>query len=148
MGCMTGNEKHTEPINEMTKEESLERLKTQELGRLVVRRKEDMDIFPVNYALDGESVYFRTAEGAKLFSVNLNHDVLFEVDHVDGEQAWSVVIKGDAEVLKSYDDIEKADELPLKPWVPTLKYNYVRINAKEISGRFFNLGEEPERYQG
>ncbi|QCB29109.1 pyridoxamine 5'-phosphate oxidase family protein [Corynebacterium endometrii] len=145
---MNGHDNHNEAINKMAKEESLERLATQELGRLVVRRKDDMDIFPVNYALDGESVYFRTAEGSKLFSVSLNHDVLFEVDHVEGDKAWSVVIKGEAEVLKSYQDIEKADELPLKPWLPTLKYNYVRINAREISGRYFNLGEEPERYQG
>ena len=42
--------------------------------------------------------------------------------------------------------IQEADELPLKPWLPTLKYNYVEITPEEISGRRFQLGEEPERY--
>ncbi|MGZ7497300.1 pyridoxamine 5'-phosphate oxidase family protein [Corynebacterium sp. ZY180755] len=144
---MAGNEEFTEAINVLSEEQSYERLATQQLGRLVVRRKDDMDIFPVNYVIDEENnIYFRTAEGNKLFTVNLNPDVLFEADCVDGDKAWSVVVKGTATLVKDNKEVAKADSLELKPWVPTLKYNYVRINANEISGRAFNLGEEPERY--
>lgn len=129
----------------------LEKLRGEQLGRLVVRRKDDMDIFPVNFVLDTSAeapcLYFRSAEGSKLFSVNLNHDVLFEIDHLDGqEHAWSVVVKGTAEVVKTFAEIRHADSLDLKPWVPTLKYNYVRINIDSLSGREFDLGDEPERY--
>lgn len=107
-----------------------------------------MDLFPLNYLVHEGEIYFRTAEGSKLFSLTLNNDVLFEADNVDGDsqEAWSVVVKGTARTLSSNAEIEAADQLPLKPWLPTLKYNYVVVSPNEISGRKFHLGEEPERY--
>ncbi|KQB84880.1 pyridoxamine 5'-phosphate oxidase family protein [Corynebacterium oculi] len=131
----------------LSAEECLERLRGLTLGRLVVRRSEEMDIFPVNYVVDGHGeIYFRTAEGTKFFSLSLNPDVLFEADEVSDGQAWSVVVRGSASALSGAEEIEYADSLPLRPWVPTLKYNYVRVTVGEISGRAFELGEEPERY--
>lgn len=126
----------------------VERLSRVQLGRVVVRRANDMDIFPVNYVVDSKGdIYFRTAEGSKLFSINLNHDVLFEADHAENGVAWSVVVKADAEILEDHDERAYADELPLKPWAPTLKYNWIRIRTdEEISGREFEIAEEPERY--
>lgn len=133
-------------ITVLSREEALELMGTESLGRIVVRRKDDMDIFPVNFVIDNGTIYFRTAEGNKLFTVALNHDVLFEADHVDGDRAWSVVVKGTAEVLKDAAKIHHADTLDLKPWVPTLKYNFVAVTPVEVSGRSFILGDEPERY--
>lgn len=135
-----------EVFSKLDREECFRRVAGQELGRVVVRRKDDMDIFPVNYVVAGESIYFRTAEGNKLFTINLNHDVLFEVDEVVDGKAWSVVIKGNAVVVRDQHEIDRADELPLRPYAPTLKYNYVRIDPTEVSGRAFEVGEEPERY--
>ncbi|MDO5076242.1 pyridoxamine 5'-phosphate oxidase family protein [Corynebacterium sp.] len=135
-----------EVVKILSAEECFERLASQELGRIVVRRKDDMDIFPVNYVVDQGCVYIRSAEGNKVFTVALNHDVLFEVDLVEVETAWSVVIKGEAELLTRSEDIAHADSLPLTPWLPTLKYNYVKITPNQISGRSFLLGDEPERY--
>ncbi|WP_295627376.1 pyridoxamine 5'-phosphate oxidase family protein [uncultured Corynebacterium sp.] len=135
-------------IERLNDDEALELLATKTFGRLVVRRKDDMDLFPLNYTVHEGKIYFRTAEGSKLFSLSLNDDVLFEADNVDesGASAWSVIVKGTARALTSNDEIRKADELPLKPWLPTLKYNYVEITPGDVSGRKFHLGEEPERY--
>lgn len=145
MGAMSEN---TDVIQNLSDEESLELLATKTFGRLVVRRKDDMDLFPLNYLVHEGEIYFRTAEGSKLFSLTLNNDVLFEADNVDGDsqEAWSVVAKGTARTLSSNAEIEAADQLPLKPWLPTLKYNYVVVSPNEISGRKFHLGDEPERY--
>ncbi|SQB94803.1 Pyridoxamine 5'-phosphate oxidase [Clostridium paraputrificum] len=145
MGAMSEN---TDVIQNLSDEESLELLATKTFGRLVVRRKDDMDLFPLNYLVHEGEIYFRTAEGSKLFSLTLNNDVLFEADNVDGDsqEAWSVVVKGTARTLSSNAEIEAADQLPLKPWLPTLKYNYVVVSPNEISGRKFHLGDEPERY--
>lgn len=145
MGAMSEN---TDVIQNLSGEESLELLATKTFGRLVVRRKDDMDLFPLNYLVHEGEIYFRTAEGSKLFSLTLNNDVLFEADNVDGDsqEAWSVVVKGTARTLTSNAEIEAADQLPLKPWLPTLKYNYVVVSPNEISGRKFHLGDEPERY--
>ena len=135
-------------IQRLNDEESLELLATKTFGRLVVRRKDGMDLFPLNYTVHEGKIFFRTAEGSKLFSLSLNDDVLFEADNVDeaGGTAWSVIVKGNARALKSNEEIREADQLPLKPWLPTLKYNYVEVTPSDISGRKFQLGDEPERY--
>ncbi|GAB3701806.1 pyridoxamine 5'-phosphate oxidase family protein [Corynebacterium nasicanis] len=130
----------------LSTEQSLAYLEDVQPGRIVTRRKEDIEIFPINFVVDGESIYFRTAEGSKLFSLSLNQDVLFEADGLQGGTAWSVIVRGTAEVLEKAEDVAHAETLGLKPWAPTLKYNWVRINASDISGREFEVGEEPERY--
>ncbi|MDK8790524.1 pyridoxamine 5'-phosphate oxidase family protein [Corynebacterium sp. MSK039] len=134
------------PIEILKEDEALELMGNQQLGRLVVRIKDDFDIYPLNYVVNEGKIYFRTAEGSKLFTVSINDRVLFEADDHTEDKAWSVIVKGSARILERTDEIQKADELPLKPWLPTLKYNYVEITPEEISGRRFQLGEEPERY--
>lgn len=130
----------------LTQEESLNWLRNVQPGRIVVRRSEDIDIFPVNFVVDDGKVYFRTAEGSKLFSINLNQDVLFQADSVEENTAWSVVVKGNAEILQNRDAINHAETLDLRPWAPTLKYHWVQITPNEITGREFEIGEEPERF--
>lgn len=134
------------PIEILKEDEALELMGDQQLGRLVVRIKDDFDIYPLNYVVNEGKIYFRTAEGSKLFTVSINDRVLFEADDHTEDKAWSVIAKGRARILERTDEIQEADELPLKPWLPTLKYNYVEITPEEISGRRFQLGEEPERY--
>ena len=134
------------PIEVLKEDEALELMGDQQLGRLVVRIKDDFDIYPLNYVVNEGKIYFHTAEGSKLFTVSINDRVLFEADDHTEDKAWSVIVKGRARILQRTDEIQEADELPLKPWLPTLKYNYVEITPEEISGRRFQLGEEPERY--
>ena len=134
------------PIEILKEDEALELMGDHQLGRLVVRIKDDFDIYPLNYVVNEGKIYFRTAEGSKLFTVSINDRVLFEADEHTEDKAWSVIVKGRARILQRTDEIQEADELPLKPWLPTLKYNYVEITPDEISGRRFQLGEEPERY--
>ncbi|HJD90880.1 MAG TPA: pyridoxamine 5'-phosphate oxidase family protein [Corynebacterium urealyticum] len=134
------------PIEILKEDEALELMGDHQLGRLVVRIKDDFDIYPLNYVVNEGKIYFRTAEGSKLFTVSINDRVLFEADEHTEDKAWSVIVKGRARILQRTDEIQEADELPLKPWLPTLKYNYVEITPEEISGRRFQLGEEPERY--
>lgn len=123
-----------------------QRLAEQELGRLVTHVGAVLDIFPVNYIVDGDSVVFRTAEGSKLTELTINDDVLFEVDEYSDTDAWSVVIRGHAQRLTTADEVRAADELGLRPWIPTVKYNYVRVRAASVSGRDFRGGPEPDRY--
>lgn len=133
-------------FRKLSTEQSLARLADVQPGRIVLQRNGALEIFPVNFVLDGEDIYFRTAEGAKLFTLTLNNEVLFEADAVDNGTVWSVVVRGTAEKLEKFADIEHAETLPLTPWAPTLKYNWVRITPSDISGREFEIAEEPERY--
>lgn len=131
------------PVIVLDSDESLALLGTEHLGRLVVTHEGRPDIFPVNYITHDGRVYFRTAEGTKLFQLTLNDQVVFEADHVEEESAWSVVVHGLARRLIRHDEVAAADALPLRSWVPTLKYNYVEITPGEVSGRRFILGPEP-----
>ncbi|TDN92247.1 pyridoxamine 5'-phosphate oxidase family protein [Microbacterium sp. BK668] len=136
----------SESVRTLTDEECWERLRGQELGRLVTRVGDRIDIFPVNYVADGESVLFRTAQGTKLFELTANDEVLFEVDDHTEVDAWSVIVRGHAKTLDTFAEVERADGLGLQPWIPTLKYAYVRVEPRSVSGRSFERGPEPDRY--
>lgn len=123
-----------------------ERLAEQEVGRLVTHVGDVIDVFPVNYVVDGGDIVFRTAEGSKLFELSVNDEVLFEVDDHTETDAWSVVVRGAARRLATVTEVEAADALPLRPWIPTLKYNYVRITPSSLTGRAFSREAEPDRY--
>ena len=118
----------------------------EELGRLVTRVGDVLDIFPVNFDRDPDTVVFRTAAGSKLVELTVNDEVLFEVDHYTDAAAWSVIVRGRAQRLATEEEVEDADKLPLRPWLPTLKYHYVRVSAEAMSGRSFRRGPEPDRY--
>ncbi|MFV0372617.1 pyridoxamine 5'-phosphate oxidase family protein [Microbacterium sp.] len=135
-----------DPVAQLTDAECWERLSRQELGRLVTRVGNVLDIFPVNFVVDENTIVFRTAEGSKLTELTINDEVLFEVDDHTEVDAWSVVVRGTAHRLDTGDEVEHADGLPLTPWVPTLKFNYVRVTPTSLSGRSFRRGEEPDRY--
>jgi hypothetical protein len=116
------------------------------LGRLAVSVSNQPQIFPVNFLADGRTILFRTAEGTKLLDLTINSRVAFESDSFSDTDAWSVVVTGQAGVIESQREIFAADQLPLVPWIPTLKYIYVRIAPTGISGRRFLRAAEPERY--
>lgn len=134
------------PITEISDNEAWELLRVTPLGRLAVSAGGELDIFPVNYVVDGSTLLFRTAPGTKLVELTVRDAVVFEIDGWTEHSAWSVIVKGTAARLDHQLDIDHADTLPLVPWIPTLKYDYVRITPTLLSGRRFTRDPEPERY--
>lgn len=132
-------------VDEFTAEECWTRLREDEVGRLAAAAAGQVDIFPINYYADGKTILFRTAEGTKLLELTISGSVAFEIDGHTDIEAWSVVVKGSARALESQNEIAEADEMPLRPWVPTLKYTYVRITPTGITSRHFVRTPEPER---
>ncbi|MBO0841768.1 MAG: pyridoxamine 5'-phosphate oxidase family protein [Nocardioides sp.] len=113
-------------------------LRSQELGRLAFRLVDEVHIVPVNYAVDGRTLLFRTAPGDKLLSVALGGQVAFETDRLDDDVAESVVVRGTARLLEE-DEAHRAELVALRPWVGTYKYNVVEIAPESVSGRSFEL---------
>ena len=68
------------------------------MGRIAFDFEGKVEIFPVNYGMDGGIIVFRTSVGTKLHAAT-NTAVTFEVDSWDAETGvgWSVVAKGRAE---------------------------------------------------
>ncbi len=127
-----------ESFTRLSPDECWEMLRANEFGRLAFRLVDEVHITPLNYAVDRDTLLFRTAEGDKLLSVALGAEVAFEIDEFDEDVARSVVVRGTPTLLGE-DEAHRADDLPLRPWVPSLKYNVVEIAPTEISGRAFVL---------
>ncbi len=134
----------SDAITEMTGNEPWDFIADRSFGRMALTILGQPEIFPVNYSLVGRKLIFRTAEGTKLMGVLLDSHVAFEVDEVEADRATSVVLKGTAHKIETQADLEKFDLSHLHSWVPTLKYNLVVIDVKEITGRRFRFGPEPE----
>ncbi len=127
-----------DPIRELGLNECWEFLAGQELGRLAYQLVDELHLVPINYAIDGQTLLFRTAPGSKLLGVILGAPVAFEVDAVEGETARSVIIRGRARHLPENEE-QRADQVPLHPWVDTPKENVVEIVPESITGREFEL---------
>ena len=112
-----------------------------EVGRVVFAEDDDIEVFPVNFAVGGRSILFRTAPGSKLELVGRHPHVAFEVDEHSDDEAWSVIAWGVAERLSFDDEIEHSGVLSLVSWTPDEKYNYVRITPDRLSGRRFRRAD-------
>ncbi|MEO6532067.1 MAG: pyridoxamine 5'-phosphate oxidase family protein [Pseudolysinimonas sp.] len=132
------------PITTISDAEAWELLRMTQVARLATHAAGEVDIFPINYVVDGSTLIFRTAPGTKLLELTLHHAVALEIDGWTEHSAWAVVVKGTAEELQHQADVDHAEKLPLVPWIPTYKDRYVRITPNSVSGRRFPRGPEPE----
>lgn len=128
------------PPRTMSTDECWQALREHEFGRLAFHLLGDVHITPINYAVDGGSVLFRTAQGNKLLGVVMHGPVALEIDELTDESAWSVVVRGQAQVLEG-EESYRAEHLPLRPWVGDDKETVVQILPDEVSGRRFRLSK-------
>ena len=133
-------------LRELDEDECWHELRHAPLGRLAVAVAGEADIFPINFVVHDRALYFRTAPGTKLLELSVNGRVALEVDSFTYDEARSVVVKGVAERLERQSEIDAADQLPLLPWIPTLKYRWVRITPGVVRGILFHRSAEPARY--
>jgi uncharacterized protein len=127
-------------LDELDRDECLELLATQTIGRLAVpdHGHYPPHIVPVNFALDDDRIVFRSDAGLKFkLSVLAEHSVAFEVDSIDrqGRMAWSVVVQGRAELLNGEEVKARGYESAVQPWAPGDKPQWVRIAPYTITGR-------------
>ena len=124
---------------ELDSEQCWAHLRHEQLGRLASTVAQDIDIFPITYRVDGQSLYFRTSAGRKLASTSINSLVALEIDGYDETAAWSVVAKGAARHLTSAAEIDVATELEIRSWLPSQPHEFVRIDVSSVSGRTFRF---------
>lgn len=122
----------------LSEEGCWEALRSEEYGRLAYLLDGELQITPVNYAVDDRTLLFRTAEGSKLLGVRENPDVVFEIDAHDDKNARSVVVRGTARVLQE-DEAHRSENVPLRPWLGDRKDHVVEITPTSLSGRWFDL---------
>ena len=126
-------------MDNLTEEDCWRLLDLADVARIAVVTPEDLEIFPVNIAVDGPSIIFRTAEGTKLTATTQADRVAVEVDGFDADRgvAWSVVVKGEAEAIEGDKDIARVRMLPLHSWHEGFKERFVRVRPRDVQGRRF-----------
>lgn len=126
-------------VQMLAEHECWQALRAAEVGRLAVTFGGRPDVFPVNFVVDHGTVVIRTAPGRKVDAALESPGVAFECDGFDAVagQAWSVVLKGRAELLRSTQELAQTVGLPLFPWHSSPKPRFLRIVPDEISGRRF-----------
>lgn len=114
------------------------------VGRVGVLVDSAPEIYPVNFAVDGHTVVFRTDPGSKLRGIDRSPSVCFEVDGVDrAAESWSVLLKGRAEAVTEAADRRALDDLPLRPWALGQKSHWIRIRPREVTGRRIHQPRPP-----
>ncbi len=97
-----------------------------------------IEILPVNYALDGDAILFRTAQESVLNRASMT-DVAFEVDHIDESfrTGWSVLVHGHADNISDTIDAtsERLRRLALVTWAPDERPRWFVIRPNSITGR-------------
>lgn len=93
-------------------------------------------VFPVNFALDGEAIVFRTDTGTKLHGARRG-PMAFECDGVDStyHTGWSVLATGNAEEVVNAAELARLARLPLGPWCPGPKSTWLRLRPRMLTGR-------------
>ncbi|MUL41967.1 helix-turn-helix domain-containing protein [Streptomonospora sp. PA3] len=127
------------PLSVLTAEECWELIRPAGVGRAAFTEADGAAplVLPVNYALSGAAVVFRTgAEG--IVARHASGPMSFQVDRLDGtmSEGWSVLVTGRARLIEDADELAALRERhPLRPWAGGDREAWVRIAADRITGR-------------
>lgn len=123
----------------LSREQCLDLLRTREIGRVSTSLRALPVVLPVTYTLDGDTIVFRTGVGTKFYAATRNAIVAFEIDDFDEatRSGWSVMVVGEASEITDPDDLRRARDLPLDPWIGNgdALDRYIRIPVVHVSGR-------------
>lgn len=123
---------------ELTIDECLELLNAGVVGRVALSTPVGPRIVPVNYAMHGDAIVFRTAPYSELGTYGWNADVAFEIDNIDYEkhQGWSVVAIGRAEVVEDPEELRDIRSgWDPTPWAGGRRHLYIRLRWRDVTGR-------------
>jgi nitroimidazol reductase NimA-like FMN-containing flavoprotein (pyridoxamine 5'-phosphate oxidase superfamily) len=123
-------------------------LRTATLGRLGFAVDDEVELFPLNFAVDQGSIVFRTSSSSRIGLCLDGRGVAFEADGVSEGSAWSVVVKGHAKEIRALEDSLAAAELPVHPLQHGAKPRFVRITPNALTGRRFVVAPAQEPVLG
>jgi nitroimidazol reductase NimA-like FMN-containing flavoprotein (pyridoxamine 5'-phosphate oxidase superfamily) len=138
---------HVSPadLRVLSPQECLSLLEPGGVGRVGFTSGEGIVILPVNFAVKGNAIVFRTAPDT-LLAAHGNGPASFEADRVDeaGREGWSVLVQGHAHVITSEHEVQRLENATsLEPWASGARDVYVRIAPTRISGRRIGADESP-----
>jgi nitroimidazol reductase NimA-like FMN-containing flavoprotein (pyridoxamine 5'-phosphate oxidase superfamily) len=107
------------------------------VGRVGFAAADGIMMLPVNFAVTGKTIIFRTAPDT-LLAVYADGRVSFQADHLDEvlHEGWSVLVHGRAHTVTDEREVRQLEvRTRLEPWAAGPRDVYVRITPARISGR-------------
>jgi nitroimidazol reductase NimA-like FMN-containing flavoprotein (pyridoxamine 5'-phosphate oxidase superfamily) len=107
------------------------------IGRVGFTAADGVMVLPVNFAVCGKAIIFRTAPDT-LLALHANAHLSFEVDQFDAalRAGWSVLVQGHAREVTDEREVKHLEDATgLEPWAPGARDVYVVIAPTHISGR-------------
>lgn len=135
---MTNRPDEDRPVVEMDEGECWTLLEEEHVGRLGYHLLDEIHVVPVNYTVRDQTFVILSAAGNKLLAAELHEPVALEIDRFRTADAWSVLVRGRLERVPE-DEAERLDIPPEASWVPTMKYDVVRVRPDVVTGRRFLL---------
>ena len=144
---MNGTSQHDLWVEYLSAEACWELLASTPVGRVGVLVDSAPEVYPVNYAVDGRSLVFRTNPGNKLQGLGRSPSVCFQIDSFDPDQrtGWSVLVKGRADEVSDSGELHRMAHISLEHWTLGAKDCWVQIIPIEVSGRRIHRGPAADR---
>lgn len=117
--------------------ESLRLLAGAPVGRLIFTVAALPTVRPVNFALVDDLIVLRAAAGTTVARKVSEKIAAFEVDDLDAvaSPGWSVTITGRAQLVTDPEAIARYQAVPLVPWAPGVRGQFVTISTELVKGR-------------
>ena len=124
-------------LEDLTTDECFRLLASQHLGRVGLVVAEQPMVLPVNYALLGHTVVFRTARGSGFDRVVRGTDVVLEIDHADPayHSGWSVLGRGVAQGMEDSAELSQLSHSAMRPWARSVAPGWIGIPLQHVTGR-------------
>lgn len=128
---------------DLTYDECVRLLGAGGVGRVAICTPSGPHIVPVNHAVVGDSVVFRTSPYTVLGTYAWNTMLAFEIDGLDAEyqSGWSVVASGRAHIVEEADELQEIRRTwDPTPWAGGTRQLYVRLRWNQLTGRRTGTG--------
>ncbi|WP_327287495.1 helix-turn-helix domain-containing protein [Streptomyces sp. NBC_01198] len=124
-------------LTRLTTAECWDRLGEHGVGRVALASRPAPMVFPVNYAVEGRSILYRTASEGPAAAAS-GAEISFQADRIDDRHSdgWSVLMSGAAERIDDPDTTRRlAEEGVVEPWAGGDRPLWIRIEPTETTGR-------------
>lgn len=128
---------HRPVLIRLTETECWDRLGTHGVGRIALPAEPAPAVFPVNYAVEGRSILYRTASDGPVAAAS-GTEVSFQADRIDDRfsRGWSVLMSGAAQQIDDPDTLQRlTEQTTVEPWAGGDRPLWIRIEPTETTGR-------------
>ncbi|MEZ2391354.1 pyridoxamine 5'-phosphate oxidase family protein [bacterium RCC_150] len=128
--------------DELSEEKCWELLRSTTTGRFGFVQDGRVMILPVNYVVDQQAIYFRTAEDGPISEAVPSSESSFQIDEsrADRSEGWSVLVSGPSSRVEDPDLLTRLwGKVMAEPWAGGSRNQFIRIEPSKLSGRHVHL---------